>query len=361
MWKKLPDWPKTAMGHPCTAGTTAALVIIRGNKLYVAHVGDSAVFMGTSVSDESTVINCKELTEDHKPESTKERRRIETAGGSVVVKSGVNRVVWERPKIGHTGAIRRSTELDRIPFLAVARSLGDLWSWNKKTEEFVVSPEPDVEVHDLNRCGSRFIILASDGMTNMIKPDNAVSMVADFEDRKRRGDVQGTSLHELVHEALNRWAARGMRADNSSAIVVFIEKKKMEPKNGGTVEYTERWTSANKSELTKSFAKGGNNTKKEPMKTELTEVKPEPVERKPLQEVKTERKSDLLGSKSTHTTVNRKRNSTENNNENQSPASKRLRVPEPTSKPTRRRSTRIAVKRCEHGLTRSAARKRASL
>lgn len=164
----------------------------------------------------------------------------------------------------------------------------------------------------------------------------------------------------MVHEALNRWAARGMRADNSSAIVVFIEKKKMEPKNGGTVEYTERWTSANKSELTKSFAKGGNNTKKEQIKTEPTEVKPEPVERKPLQEVKTERKSDLLGSKSTHT-VNRKRNSTENNNENQSPASKRLRVPEPTSKPTRRRSTRIAVKRCEHGLTRSAARKRASL
>ena len=154
-----------------------------------------------------------------------------------------------------------------------------------------------------------------------------------------------------------------MRADNSSAIVVFIEKKKMEPKNGGTVEYTERWTSANKSELTKSFAKGGSNTntKKEAIKTEPVEpVKPEPVERKPLQEVKTERKSDMMGAKSAH--VNRKRNSTENNNENQSPASKRLRVPEQTSsKPTRRRSTRIAVKRCEHGLTRSAARKRASL
>ena len=44
-----------------------------------------------------------------------------------------------------------------------------------------------MEVHDLNRCGSRFIILASDGVTNMIKPDNAVSMVADFEERKRRG------------------------------------------------------------------------------------------------------------------------------------------------------------------------------
>ena len=69
----------------------------------------------------------------------KERRRIELSGGSVVAKSGVNRVVWERPKIAHSGPVRRSTELDKIPFLAVARSLGDLWSWNRKTEQFVVS------------------------------------------------------------------------------------------------------------------------------------------------------------------------------------------------------------------------------
>ena len=50
------------MGHPCTAGTTVALVIIRGNKLYVAHVGDSAVFMGTG-EDDSPIVNCRELTE----------------------------------------------------------------------------------------------------------------------------------------------------------------------------------------------------------------------------------------------------------------------------------------------------------
>ena len=55
------------------------------------------------------------------------------------------------------------------------------------SELFQVSPEPDVEVHDLNRCSSRFIILASDGVTNMIKPDQAVNMVANFEDRKKAG------------------------------------------------------------------------------------------------------------------------------------------------------------------------------
>lgn len=126
------------MGHPCTAGTTAALVIIRGNKLYVAHVGDSAVVMGTQQFDEAPM-ECVELTEDHKPEAPKEKSRIEENGGAVIAKSGVNRVVWERPKITHNGPVRRSTELDRIPFLAVARSLGDLWSWNAKTQTFVVS------------------------------------------------------------------------------------------------------------------------------------------------------------------------------------------------------------------------------
>lgn len=54
-------------------------------------------------------------------------------------KSGVNRVVWARPKLNHSGPIRRSTKLDKIPFLAVARSLGDLWSFNSELNEFVVS------------------------------------------------------------------------------------------------------------------------------------------------------------------------------------------------------------------------------
>ncbi len=75
-----------------------------------------------------------------------EKTRITNSGGKVVVKSGVPRVVWNRPRIGHKGPIRRSTPIDEIPFLAVARSLGDLWSYNSALNEFVVSPEPDVHV-----------------------------------------------------------------------------------------------------------------------------------------------------------------------------------------------------------------------
>jgi len=39
-------------------------------------------------------------------------------------KSGVNRVVWKRPRLTHNGPVRRSTVIDQIPFLAVARALG---------------------------------------------------------------------------------------------------------------------------------------------------------------------------------------------------------------------------------------------
>ena len=68
----------------------------------------------------------KPLTKDHKPESNPEKTRIEDAGGKVVTKSGVPRVVWNRPRIGHKGPVRRSTHIDEIPFLAVARSLGKI-------------------------------------------------------------------------------------------------------------------------------------------------------------------------------------------------------------------------------------------
>ena len=43
----------------------------------------------------------------------------------MIAKAGVQRVVWNRPRMNHKGPIRRSTPIDKIPFLAVARSLGE--------------------------------------------------------------------------------------------------------------------------------------------------------------------------------------------------------------------------------------------
>jgi len=49
---------------------------------------------------------------------------LNLSANSVIKKAGVNRVVWKRPRLSHNGPVRRSTVIDQIPFLAVARALG---------------------------------------------------------------------------------------------------------------------------------------------------------------------------------------------------------------------------------------------
>uniref|UniRef100_W5K218 Protein phosphatase, Mg2+/Mn2+ dependent, 1Da n=1 Tax=Astyanax mexicanus TaxID=7994 RepID=W5K218_ASTMX len=220
MWKKLQQLPVS----PSTSGTTASVVVIRRDRLYVAHVGDSAVVLGVQDDPDEETIRAEEITQDHKPELPKERKRIEGLGGSVIKKSGVNRVVWKRPRLTHNGPVRRSTVIDQIPFLAVARALGDLWSYDFYSGEFVVSPEPDTAVIKLDLKKHRYVILGSDGLWNMVSPQEAVSMCQETDKAKCQTTKENVcSAHELVNHALQRWSQRMLRADNTSAIVVCLE------------------------------------------------------------------------------------------------------------------------------------------
>ncbi|KAI2656297.1 Protein phosphatase 1D [Labeo rohita] len=224
MWKKLPEWPKTVTGLPSTSGTTASIVVIRRDRMYVAHVGDSAVVLGVQDHPSDEFIRAVEITQDHKPDLPKERERIEGLGGSVIKKSGVNRVVWKRPRLTHNGPVRRSTVIDQIPFLAVARALGDLWSYDFYSGEFVVSPEPDTAVIKLDLKQHRYIILGSDGLWNMVSPQEAVSICQENDSAKSKNQKENVSNAVLlVNHALLRWRQRMLRADNTSAIVICLE------------------------------------------------------------------------------------------------------------------------------------------
>lgn len=61
---------------------------------------------------------------------------------------------------------------------------GDLWSYDFYSGEFVVSPEPDTSVHTLDPQKHKYIILGSDGLWNMIPPQDAISMCQDHEEKK---------------------------------------------------------------------------------------------------------------------------------------------------------------------------------
>jgi len=232
MWGDLENWAKTGSGLPSTAGTTASICFIRRGKIFVGHVGDSAIILGSEDDNNPEDWNAKMLTRDHKPECEIELARIEGAGGKVVSKSGVPRVVWNRPKLGHTGPVRRSTPVDEIPFLAVARALGDLWSYNSKNDTFVVSPDPDLHVYTVDISKQRCLILGTDGVWNVLSPEMAVNTVRNAEKNNERHMLEGTEgtkttwlnpSKQLVDQGVERWRVCKLRADNTSVVVVMLD------------------------------------------------------------------------------------------------------------------------------------------
>ncbi|KAJ9594518.1 hypothetical protein L9F63_014055 [Diploptera punctata] len=232
MWGQLESWPKTASGLPSTSGTTASVAFIRKGKIYIGHVGDSSIVLGYQEEGETTWKG-RPLTRDHKPESEDETARIMQSGGKVVSKSGVPRVVWNRPRLGHKGPVRRSTHIDEIPFLAVARSLGDLWSYNSELDQFVVSPEPDVGVINVEVGRHRCLIFGTDGLWNMLSPNAAVAIVQAAERHNEKHVLQQHNSSQppvwinpsksLVDRALDRWSATRLRADNTSVVTLMLD------------------------------------------------------------------------------------------------------------------------------------------
>ena len=148
----------------------------------------------------------------------------------MINKGGVHRVVWNRAKYGHKGPIRRSTPIDEIPFLAVARSLGDLWSYNPRNDEFVVSPEPDVSVVKIDSETFKCLIFGTDGLWNMMSPADSVDIVRSAE-MLNDANINDGNTNEwknpsrcLVDEALDRWQSSRMRADNTSVVTIMLDR-----------------------------------------------------------------------------------------------------------------------------------------
>ncbi|KAI5069013.1 hypothetical protein GOP47_0015314 [Adiantum capillus-veneris] len=128
------------------AGSTASTAILVGDRLVVANVGDSrAVICRGSTA--------YALSEDHKPNRKDERQRIEKAGG-VVIWAGTWRV----------GGI-----------LAVSRAFGD-----RSLKQFVVA-EPELQEETIND-GVKFLILASDGLWDVVSNQDAVTLVEAISD-----------------------------------------------------------------------------------------------------------------------------------------------------------------------------------
>ncbi|KAL8251984.1 hypothetical protein R6Q59_035677 [Mikania micrantha] len=155
-------------------GSTASTAVLVGNRLYVANVGDSR----TIISKAGKAIP---LSEDHKPNRSDERERIENAGG-VVMWAGTWRV----------GGV-----------LAMSRAFG-----NRMLKQFVVA-EPDIQEQEL--CEEfELLVLASDGLWDVVPNDDAVSLA-------QREEEPEEAAKKLIETAFSCGSA-----DNITCIVVKL-------------------------------------------------------------------------------------------------------------------------------------------
>lgn len=205
----------------------------------------------------SHIWSSKRLTQDHKPESKHEKLRINNSGGKVMSKRGVQRVVWNRPKIEHRGPVRRSTPIDEIPFLAVARSLGDLWSYNSELNEFIVSPKPDVKVIEIDE-SFRCLIFGTDGLWNMFSPTEAVEIVNLVEEvNEECQDEWINPSTDLIEICLKKWNSTNFRADNISVITILLYPPKDAVLGATEIDFDGQY-SMNGLENSKSIIQGSN-------------------------------------------------------------------------------------------------------
>ena len=242
MQSKRNSWePYKWGGGPSAAGTTVCTVIFRPGLFYVANVGDSSAVLAivnerAGEKGESPLVATM-LSRDHKPDDPTEVERVKQLGGQVKVKNGVPRVVWER-KTPSDDPDKPPT-IDFIPYLNVSRSLGDFWSWSDRTNQFVVSPHPDVGVHPFDPAHQRFLVLASDGLWNVMTPQEAVDFVWEYTAGKEL-KCQDDSARALINEALCRWRRKGMLADNISVVITFFSKGDTSPQESSEEAAGER-------------------------------------------------------------------------------------------------------------------------
>mmetsp|Transcript_28790 Transcript_28790/g.72930 ORF Transcript_28790/g.72930 Transcript_28790/m.72930 type:complete len:419 (-) Transcript_28790:97-1353(-) len=174
-------------------GCTAAVALLAPTSVTVVGVGDSRIFKCRNG-------DCVPLTRDHKPESPRERRRIEAAGGSVI-------------KFGPCYRVDCSLNL--------SRSLADFAykDPNLAPKDQKISPVGDTATFDIDQ-NDEFLVVACDGLFELMTWKSVCDYI-----RERIQDMPLTDIVEgLLDECCspNIMATCGRGTDNESVIIVKL-------------------------------------------------------------------------------------------------------------------------------------------
>jgi len=191
------------ISHWSFVGSTAVVIWLHedcdGNiTILAANIGDSRAVLSRGKS-------AVQLTRDHKPDDPKEKSRIERLGGSVIWCGDTD--LYGKP-VKERGIFRVNGNL------ALSRAVGD------KSERPYVTAEPEIIALPIdNHRDDQFIILATDGLWDVMTSDDAVNYVhALLEKGVSKGEV---AIH-IAKEALRRDTY-----DNVTVVVIWMDETKV--------------------------------------------------------------------------------------------------------------------------------------
>ncbi|PKU69413.1 probable protein phosphatase 2C 30 [Dendrobium catenatum] len=177
-------------------GSTAVVAVVGPEHIVVANCGDSRAVLcrqGAAIP----------LSIDHKPDRPDEMQRIQAAGGRVIF--------WDGPRVQGV--------------LAMSRAIGDGYL------KPYVTAEPEVTVTERKE-EDEFLILASDGLWDVVTNEMACQIVRMCLLNSRRGEVKDDLPAETCDKAcsdaatlLTKMALARRSADNVSVVVVDLRMK----------------------------------------------------------------------------------------------------------------------------------------
>ena len=179
-------------------GCTAVTALISTEKVTVANAGDSRCLLcrgGEAI----------ELSHDHKPESPRERTRIEKAGGKVTAIGPCFRVDWG---------------------LNLSRSLGDFAykrNGDLPASEQKISSMPDLITETL-RHDDEFIVLGCDGIFELLTSQQVIDFV-------RSGIQRGLKLEKIAEALLDECCSKdpsltaGKGTDNETCVIIKLNRE----------------------------------------------------------------------------------------------------------------------------------------
>ncbi|KAJ4772116.1 Protein phosphatase 2C family protein [Rhynchospora pubera] len=181
------------------SGTTAVSVVKVREHLIIANLGDSRAVLCTR--DGTNQLVPIQLSTDHKPDIQSETERIISCNGRAFA-------LEEEPDIH-----RLWLPEDDSPGLAMSRAFGDFC-----LKEFGLIATPEVS-HRILSAKDEFLILASDGIWDVLSNEEAVKIVSSTKNRSK-------AAKKLVKCAAKAWKHNhpASKIDDCAVICIFLKE-----------------------------------------------------------------------------------------------------------------------------------------